>query len=328
LICCVALALSAAILLSGAKPLQNNVEEPAWAFPVASPDPPPSGETDALRTVPGSSRTYKAEQIDDLFNPPDWFPNQHPPAPNIVTHGDGKKVPACGSCHLMSGLGHPQSANLAGLSVGYIESQLQFFKDGERKDLFQMTSIGRGLSEEDRRLASEWFASLEPRVWVKVIETDTVPKTYVKQPHMRLPLPGEGREPIGNRIIEVPQNPKLAVNRDPNSGFIAYVPIGSVSRGESLVRTGRAGKTIQCAICHGEALTGLGDVPRIAGVSPEYLGRQLYRFQDGTRNARADALMKAVVEHLNDSDIVDISAYVASLSPSNPSQTKSTAPRR
>jgi cytochrome c553 len=136
---------------------------------------------------------------------------------------------------------------------------------------------------------------------------------------MRLPLPSGGSEPIGNRIIEVPQNPALAVNRDPNSGFIAYVPVGSVSRGETLVKTGGAGRTIQCAICHGESLMGLGDVPRIAGVSPEYLGRQLYRFQNGTRNAKADALMKAVVVHLTENDIVDISAYLASLKPSQPS---------
>jgi cytochrome c553 len=215
----------------------------------------------------------------------------------------------------MSGLGHPQSANLAGLSVGYIRKQLEYFKTGDRKDPFQMTAIGKGLSEEDARLASEWFSSLKSRVWVKVIETARVPATYVKHPHMRLPLPNGGSEPIGDRIIELPLDPVLAVDRDPKAGFVAYVPVGSLAKGEALVKTGGGGETIPCATCHGETLRGVGEIPRIAGVSPEYVARQLYRFRDGTRNGKADVLMKAVVAHLNGNDIICISAYLASKAP-------------
>jgi cytochrome c553 len=294
---------------------QRAVEEPEWAFPVTSENPPPAEDPATIKRIPGSTKTYTVKEIDDLFRPPDWFPNQHSPAPRIVTHGDGHRVPACGSCHLMSGLGHPQSANLTGLSVGYLEKQLNYFKDGNRKDAFQMTAIGMALSDEDRRLASAWFASLKPRVWVRVVETAMVPRSYVKRPHMRLPLPNGGKEPIGVRIVELPENPLLAVNRDPNSGFVAYVPIGSVLRGEALVKTGGNGKTVPCSTCHGPSLAGVGDVPRIAGVSPEYLGRQLYRFKGGTRAAPPDALMKPVVARLTAKDIVDISAYLASRTP-------------
>ena len=37
--------------------------------------------------------------------------------------------------------------------------------------------------------------------------------------------------------------------RDARAGFIAYVPVGSIKKGEALVTTG-AGKTTQCGVCH------------------------------------------------------------------------------
>jgi cytochrome c553 len=265
--------------------------------------------------LPGSIRAYSGDQIEDNFNPPDWFPDQHPQAPKIITQGDGPNVPACGSCHLMSGLGHPESANLAGLSPGYIESQLRYFKTGDRKDSFKMTGIGMNLSEADAKVAGEWFASLKPALWDKVVESETAPKTYIRYPRMRIPSADGGSELLGERIIEVPEDQQSAQALDPNARFIAYVPVGSIARGELLVTTRKSGKTIPCATCHGATLTGLGDVPRIAGLSPEYQARELYRFKDGTRNGRTASLMKVVVEHLDAEDIIDISAYLASKHP-------------
>ena len=78
-----------------------------------------------------------------------------------------------------------------------------------------------------------------------------MPKTFVNEHLMRMPLPGGGDEPIGNRIIELPQSIPGAESRDPHSGFIAYVPKGSLAKGKEFVNTGGGGKTIQCAICHG-----------------------------------------------------------------------------
>src|ERR1700675_2853866 len=117
-----------------------------------------------------------------------------------------------------------------------------------------------------------------------------------------LPIHDEEPKPIGSRIIEVPEDRARATSRDPHSGFIAYVPRGSVAKGEALVKTGGSGKTIQCAICHGDSLGGLGELPRIIGVSPLYAARQLYGFQAGTRNGSLDVLMKKVVANLNDDD--------------------------
>ena len=118
-------------------------------------------------------------------------------------------------------------------------------------------------------------------------------------------------EPLGNRIIELPQDVARATSRDPKSGFVAYVPPGSLFKGEALVKNGAGGKTIQCAICHGDKLEGLGDVPRIAGLHPAYVARQLYAFQTGTNHSVSSALMKKVVVNLTADDILAIAAYAA-----------------
>jgi cytochrome c553 len=128
-------------------------------------------------------------------------------------------------------------------------------------------------------------------------------------------LPAGGTEPIGRRIIEIPVDPLRTANRDPHSPFLAYVPPGSIARGKTLVTTGGSGKTIQCAICHGDQLKGLGEVPRIAGLQPVYIARQLITMQNGSSAGTAAALMKKPVSGLTEDDIIAISAYLGSLSP-------------
>ena len=103
--------------------------------------------------------------------------------------------------------------------------------------------------------------------------------------------------------------------RDPHSGFVAYVPVGSIKAGETLVKTGGGGKTVQCGICHGANLEGSGPVPGLAGRDPSYVVRQLYDMQSGTRHGTWSALMKPVVETLTAEDMVAIGAYVASVAP-------------
>ncbi|HTP93524.1 MAG TPA: cytochrome C, partial [Xanthobacteraceae bacterium] len=148
-----------------------------------------------------------------------------------------------------------------------------------------------------------------------VVETDTVPKTYVGPGNKRLRLPDGGTEPIGNRIIEIPEDENVVLNRDPRLGFVAFVPKGSIAKGEALVTKGGDGKTLPCAICHGQTLKGLGDVPPIAGRQANYIVRQLFMIQDGSRSGPSAALMKQVVENLTIDDMLDIAAYTASREP-------------
>ena len=266
-----------------------------------------------LKTVPGSSKTYNESRI-DAYNPPDWFPEEHAPMPSIVQHGDGKTVRACAYCHLASGLGYPQSANLTGLSLTYVTNQLADFKSGARKGP-AMPEVARDASDSDLKQAAEWFATLKPAPWIKVVETDSVPKTFIYVDWTRLAVPNGGNEPLGNRLIELPQDPSRTLSQDPHSGFVAYVPPGSLAKGESLVVTGGSGKTTPCSICHGQDLRGLGDVPRIAGRSPSYIFRQIRAIQKGDRAGVAVELMKPVVANLKDDDIVAIAAYVGSHTP-------------
>ena len=224
----------------------------------------------------------------------------------------------------MSGMGHPESATLAGLPVAYMMRQMEDFKNGLRKDpkiheqtlrAARMNLIAAGLPAEDTRKAIEFFAALKPIPWYKVEEAQTVPKSWVNAGRMRLPLASGGTEPLGNRIITLPQDAARVEARDPHSGFIAYVPPGSLKKGEALVKDGGAGKTVACALCHGEGLKGLGDIPRIAGIHPIYIVRQLFNFQTGATTSSAGAQMKKVTEKLSEDDMIAIAAYTASLNP-------------
>jgi cytochrome c553 len=291
-------------------------EPPHWAYPLVIENPiaPGSDEKGPVQ-IPGSSRTYTLAQIDDLYNPPDWFPDDHAPMPSVVQRGSGKAVPACASCHLAAGMGHPESSHLAGLPVAYQMRQLADFKRGARKDLARMNAIAAALSDDDARQASEWFAALKPRVWNKVVEADDVPKSYIGKGRMRFALTDAGTEPLGRRIVEFPQEPLRAARRDPYSGFVAYVPKGSIGKGEALVKTGAVGKTIACTACHGQRLEGIGEVPGIAGISPLYAFRQLRDAKSGARGGPSAELMKPVVAQLTEDDMIAIVAYLASLNP-------------
>jgi len=288
---------------------------PAWAFLVADKEQPPAEDPTVPQHIPGSAKAYTPKQIDDLAHPPLWFPDEFGSRPPVVS-GEGVAVLACGSCHLMSGEGHPESAGLAGFPVEYLVRQMLDFKTGARKDPVRMSAIGKITSDADAKAAAEYFAAIKPVQWVKVVETSTVPKSYVAAPgRMRFPLPGGGMEPLGNRIVELPEDAHRAASRDPKSGFVAYVPPGSVAKGKQLVMTGGNGKTINCTICHGDSLEGIGDVPRLAGLHPLYLARQLSMFQTDAYNGNSSALMKKVVAKLTEDDMLVLAAYAASLKP-------------
>ena len=289
-----------------------------WAFPVnpvnVAKDIPPAKDDGMPQSIPGSTRSFTRKQINDYFNTPDWFPNDHPKWPTVVQYGR-KPVIACAFCHLGSGLGHPESANIAGLPAAYMIRQMAEFKRDARKHSEPMKIFAKNLTDQEVRESCEYFAALKPRVFYKVSEASMVPQTYLDSEYMRLPRPGGAMEPIGKRIITIPQDVERIERLDPYAGFIAYVPPGSLKNGEALVKTGGAGKTVACDVCHGTDLRGLGEVPRIAGLHPIYIVRQLYKFQDGRNGGAWSPLMKRPVEKLTDDDIIAIAAYLGSLAP-------------
>jgi cytochrome c553 len=288
---------------------------PDWAFNIPDKVQPSAVRVQGVVRAPGSPREYEWAKVSGNANPPDWFPDEHPAAPRAVAGGQGARF-ACGSCHLMSGQGHSESADIAGMPAAYLIRQMADYKSGTRKDEERMGPIAKATSEEDVRQAAEYFAALKPAVWVKVVETATPPKTFIATAgRHRVLHPDGGTEPIGHRILEIPADPYLTEIRDPHSGFIAYVPPGSVARGEALVKGSEPGKTAACAACHGDALQGKGEVPRLAGLQPLYVARQLFDLQYGSRGGKAAETMKPVVTNLNEDDIIAISSYLGSLPP-------------
>jgi cytochrome c553 len=56
-------------------------------------------------------------------------------------------------------------------------------------------------------------------------------------------------------------------------------------------------------------------VPRLAGLQPVYIARQLIQLQNGSSAGTNAALMKKAVANLTEDDIISISAYLGTLPP-------------
>jgi cytochrome c553 len=293
-------------------------EFPSWAYPVNAPEQPgtrPPKDDGTFLHVPDSDAAFTRTEIEGRNAVADWHPADHPPMPDIVKNGR-QGVRACAYCHQPTGVGRPETASLAGLTEPYIKEQIENFKTGGRTGSEPgrasqnlMYQVAVNLTEEEIAEAAKYFTSLKLGFFVKVVETEMVPKTFVTG-GMLAKSPDGGTEPIGRRIIEVPEDLERAENRDPRTPFIAYVPKGSLKKGEPLV----IGGAMPCITCHGPDLHGLGDVPHIGGRSPSYIVRQLYDIKNEKRTG-AVAPMKQVVANLKLDDMIAIAAYVASREP-------------
>ena len=294
---------------------------PAWAYTPNNPDYKPPVDDGKLVRVPDSTAGYTWGQLRDRFIAPVWHSSDHGALPDIVANGRKPGVFACGFCHRATGPGGPENADLAGLPKSYIIQQMADYKSGARSTALPgrtppklMIELSKLTTDAEIEAAAAYFSALQPRKRIKVVESDTAPKTYVAGLLWAAVETGE-REPIGARIVEVPDDLLRFESRDPRSTFTAYASIGSLAKGEALVLKGGSGKTIQCALCHGADLKGLGPVPGIAGRSPSYLVRQMYDMQAGSRRGVWTDLMKKVVDKLTDEDFVSIAAYVSSRTP-------------
>jgi cytochrome c553 len=294
---------------------------PAWAYPVNPPDLKPTPDDGKPRHVPESTASYTVPQTRDRFFAPDWHPGDHPQMPEVVATGRKPDVFACGFCHRADGPGGPENASLAGLPAAYIVQQMLDFKSGARKsaDMSRvppklMIATAKGATDAEIQAAAAYFSALKPKALIKVVETERVPTTKVAGWFLA-DAKTEETEPLGSRIVEVPEDLEQFENRDARSRFIAYVPVGSVEMGAALAASGGQGKTVACALCHGPGLKGLGPVPGIAGRSPSYIVRQLYDIKHGARVGLGSTVMKPVVEKLTVDDMVLLAAYAASLTP-------------
>jgi cytochrome c553 len=199
--------------------------------------------------------------------------------------------------------------------------QMSAFQNGARKsampDLLpakNMVLVSAHANTQEVAAAAAYFAALKPKSWIRVVETATAPKTHIVGWMLAVETPA-AKEPIGSRILEVPENLELAELRDDTSGFVAYVPPGSLKKGKFLVDKGGDGITMPCGLCHGDEMRGKDNVPPIAGRSPSYIVRQLYDMQLGTRGGTGTDQMQIPVMKLTMDDMIAIAAYLASLKP-------------
>lgn len=293
---------------------------PEWAFvdtpkPEMNALPPDDGK---MRSVPGSKIQLSIPQIRNFYAPPDWHPEDHPAMPLLVGQGVNSGIFACGYCHLPTGNGRPENANIAGLPASYIVQQVKDMASGARSSsvpkhfpqelmlkLSGPAAIHPGLEE-----AAKYFAALKPKNTFKVVEAETIPKVDIYRWIYR-PIATGGTEPLGARMVEVPDNFEDFENRDGRTRYTAYVPPGSIAKGAELAKSGK------CADCHGADLKGMieKNAPPIAGRSPGYLARQLYDFKSGARNGAHAAQMKPVAAALSNIDMLAITAYIATLEP-------------
>src|SRR5207247_1759795 len=142
-----------------------------------------------------------------------------PPMPNVVAHGParvGAATRGCGPCHLPNGKGRPVNAGISGLPVAYIMRQVQDFREGggytaapRIPTTTTMIELAKSLTDDELKAAAEYFGSMKWTSWIQVVETDLVPKTRIAG-NLFLPVTQTKTEPIGVRIIEMPQNEEQA----------------------------------------------------------------------------------------------------------------------
>jgi cytochrome c553 len=329
---CLGLALAAA---GGA---QTREMPPAWPYgypqlppgvvpaqvsarPNPAPTPPAANPNTPRVQAKGSTLTFTQQQVNYSYGPADWFPGEHPGKPDIVAFGKPGTVRACALCHLADGRGRPENAPLQGLPVAYFVQQIRDFQNGLRRsaeprkpNTIDMELLSKLLTDEEINASAAYFAAINVPKYIRVVESDTVPTTTI-QGEIYFATDDGKTEPIGTRVMEIPEDAAETRLRNPKSGFVAYAPVGSISRGKALSTTGGNGRTIACALCHGADLKGAGPVPNLAGRSPTYLARMMYDIKLGARNGAMVGMMKPVVASLTDGDIVDLVAYIGSLDP-------------
>jgi len=318
-------------------PADPQAVQGAPGAPPAAPIPP--AEANRKRRVEGSALTFT--RLDIRGNVVDWFPGDHPnPMPGIIGRGPvalGSGGRACGTCHLSDGSGRPENSSPAGLPAKYILRQLNDFRNGLRHSVEPgkgnsntMVMLAKAMTDEEMKQAADYFSAVTWRPHVTVVETNLVPVTRI-QGELFIPTANKVTEhkliePIGNRIIEVPTDVDVnQVLRNSRGTWIAYVPVGAIARGKNLVTTGGSsivnneivlGRATACTTCHGQDLRGMApDIPPLAGRSPSYLAREMFDIQQGMRAGSYPVLplMKKAVENLTAEDIIDITAYLASL---------------
>jgi cytochrome c553 len=279
------------------------IAPPAWLYPQKLPANDGLA-ADQQVTVPGAGFSVPASQLHDRGIAVDWFPSDHPPPPDIVVKAAKPGGFACGYCHMVDGIGHPQNVSIAGLPEAYVIAQFAAFRAGQRKAAMadyvpngSMTRVANDASDADIAATARYYSRLPYRSRIRVIESPTAPKVAaVGLVWERVDGPAE---PIAGRIVELMDTPSASILHDPRGTVTAFVPPGSIAAGR------RIGATMGCMACHIDQMAGWGP-----GRSPSYIVRQLLAFHNRTRDDPGAAPMQAVADQLSLDDMVAVAAWL------------------
>jgi cytochrome c553 len=299
---------------------------PAWLYP-SMPAPAPNTPPVVFNSVkplhlPRVRVAFAESQLHSLFFAPDWDPGAHAAMPAVVARGRQPTVFACAYCHMPDGAGRPENASLAGLPAAYIVQQVADMKAHARTTAFtggawvpydNMRKVAENATDEEVRVAAEYFAQLAPRQRTRIAEVRMIP--VVKPVTGIYALAGGGMQPLNGRLIEVPLDIERHDHRDPYLGYVAYVPVGSIARGRAVSMKPMNDAKQVCGSCHGPALRGAGVIPPLAGRSPGYLVRQLLAFKTGARATPSSAPMHVVANALSLDEMIAVAAYAATIKP-------------
>ena len=263
-------------------------DEPLWAYGFdtpakpgdkAVPQAPPSrnlrpNEDPAEQTMPrhleGSSATYSLVDVRDGGNVIDWFPGDHPPMPGIIARGPARDGQPDAWLRLVPPAereGAPGKRPAGRPPRLYVIRQIDDFRNGLRytadprkPNTNTMIELAKAMTDEEVKdgggvLRSDQVDAVDPRGRDEPGAEDA---------HRRQSLPRDrrGQDRADRRTDYRSAGGRGAgrVVRNPHSGFVAYVPVGSIEKGKDLVTTGGMkivdnkivqGKTTACGTCHG-----------------------------------------------------------------------------
>lgn len=295
-------------------------DAPDWAFLDGPATPEPHG-ADETFGLPGSPLKLTWAQAHDKNAVPDWYPQDHPTAPDVVLHGRKPDLMGCGYCHLAGGWGRPENAAIAGLSREYIIAQVKAFASGDRGStraeltpFVSMATEAHAVSDAELAVAADYFAASPRHSAARVVEGDTIPAVEAKR-FVFARKAGGGTQALGERIVEVPDDFARFELRDPRVTYTAYVPAGSIAKGRDIAENWGMMAAGACGNCHGATYAGAPGFPPLAGRSPTYIVRQLTNYRTGARHGGDADAMHEVAASMTTADMVAVAAYLGSLPP-------------
>ena len=130
-----------------------------------------------------------------------------------------------------------RTPRLPACPYAYVVQQLAGFQErsaNERRraqDEHHADDPGRqGMTDDGDQVAADYFSSMKWTPWIRSSRpTRCRRRESPATCSSRSPI--GGTEPLGNRIVETPEDAERFELRDPRSGFVAYVPRGSIAKG-------------------------------------------------------------------------------------------------